>query len=168
LVILGCARRAPGLLATLAAAAEHELQRAAGAWHSEWEPLTELLRLTGSAASWSVPLLTGLRVDTSRMRSNLDLTGGLPLAEYVVAQLAPAVGRLVAHDLVAAASMRAAEQRIGLLAALLADPAAASALRQAQIGRAELTAMADPAGYLGVAPDFIRRALAGHADRDAT
>ncbi len=38
-VILGCTRRAPGLLATLAAAAEHELQRAAGAWHAEWEPL---------------------------------------------------------------------------------------------------------------------------------
>ena len=52
-VILGCTRRAPGLLATLAAAAEHELQRAAGAWHAEWEPLTDLLRLTGSAASWA-------------------------------------------------------------------------------------------------------------------
>jgi 3-carboxy-cis,cis-muconate cycloisomerase len=167
-VILGCAHRAPGLLATLAAAAEHELQRAAGAWHSEWEPLTELLRLTGSAASWSVPLVTGLRVDTSRMRANLDLTGGLPLAEHVVAQLAPAVGRLVAHDLVAAAAMRAAEQGLRLPEALLADPAAASALREAQIGRAELAVMTDPAGYLGAAPDFIRRALAGHADRDAT
>ncbi len=49
-LILGCVRRAPGLLATLAAAAEHELQRAAGAWHAEWEPLSDLLRLTGSAA----------------------------------------------------------------------------------------------------------------------
>ena len=34
-IILGCARRAPGLLATLVAAGEQELQRAAGAWHSE-------------------------------------------------------------------------------------------------------------------------------------
>ncbi len=62
-VILGCTRRAPGLLAGLAAAAEQEHQRAAGAWHAEWEPLADLLRLTGSAASWSAALLAGLRVD---------------------------------------------------------------------------------------------------------
>ena len=167
-VILGCTRRAPGLLATLAAAAEQELQRAAGAWHSEWEPLTDLLRLTGSAASWSVPLLTGLRIDTNRMRANLDRTGGLPLAEHVAAQLAPAVGRLVAHDLVAAASARAAEQGLSLTEALLADAAAALALREAQIGRAELLAMVDPAGYLGASGDFVRRALASHAARGAT
>jgi hypothetical protein len=50
----------PGLLATLAAAAEQEYQRAAGAWHSEWQPYADLLRLTGSAASWGVELLAGL------------------------------------------------------------------------------------------------------------
>ncbi len=33
---LGCTRRVPGLVATLAAAAEQEHQRAAGAWHAEW------------------------------------------------------------------------------------------------------------------------------------
>ncbi len=49
IAILGCTKQAPGLLATLAACAEQELQRAAGAWHAEWEPLTALLRLTGSA-----------------------------------------------------------------------------------------------------------------------
>ena len=47
IAILGCTRQVPGLLATLAAAAEQEHQRAAGAWHSEWEPLSGLLRLTG-------------------------------------------------------------------------------------------------------------------------
>jgi 3-carboxy-cis,cis-muconate cycloisomerase len=39
IAVLGCTRRVPGLLATLAAAAEQEHQRAAGAWHSEWEPV---------------------------------------------------------------------------------------------------------------------------------
>ena len=42
-VILGCIKQAPGLLATLAAAGEQEHQRAAGAWHAEWLPLTTLL-----------------------------------------------------------------------------------------------------------------------------
>jgi 3-carboxy-cis,cis-muconate cycloisomerase len=165
-VVLGCTRRAPGLLATLAAAAEHELQRAAGAWHSEWEPLTDLLRLTGSAASWTVPLLTGLRVDASRMLANLEAAGGLPLAEHVAARLAPVVGALAAYELVAAAAARAGGQGVSLPAALLADPAAAAALQSAGIGRADLDAAVDPTGYLGVSAEFIGRALAAHARFD--
>ena len=104
IAVLGCTRRAPGLLATLAAAAEQEHQRAAGAWHAEWEPLADLLRLTGSAASWAADLLGGLEVDPARMRANLDAARGLPLAEHVAALLAPALGRIAAHDLLAAAS----------------------------------------------------------------
>ena len=158
-VVLGCTRRAPGLLATLVAAAEQEHQRAAGAWHSEWETLSDLLRLTGSGAAWSALLLTGLRVDADRMRANLDAAGGLPLAEHVAALLAPALGGLAAHDLVAGAAARAAERGGDLAAALLADPADAAALGNAGISRASLAAALDPAGYLGASAEFIRRAL---------
>jgi 3-carboxy-cis,cis-muconate cycloisomerase len=161
-LILGCTRRVPGLLATLAAAAEQEHQRAAGAWHAEWETLSELLRLTGSASSWLVTLLTGLLVDPVRMRANLEATGGLPLAEHVTAMLAPILGRLAAHDLVAAAADRAASQHISLPEALVADPAAAATLRDAGIGPAELARAADPARYLGAAAEFVGRALAAH------
>jgi 3-carboxy-cis,cis-muconate cycloisomerase len=162
-IILGCAKRAPGLLATLAAAAaESEYQRAAGAWHAEWETLSDLLRLTGSAASWSAKLLTGLTVDTARMRANVDASGGRLLAEHVAAELAPSLGFLAAHDLVAAAASRASERGIGLTAALLDDADAAAALRQAGLGEAELAVAVDPAGYLGASAEFIRRALAAH------
>src|SRR5262245_66270348 len=82
-LILGCTKRVPGLLATLAAAAEQEHQRAAGAWHAEWETFADLLRLTGSAAAWTADLLAGLRVDAQRMRDNLAAAGGCPLAEQV-------------------------------------------------------------------------------------
>ncbi len=167
-LVLGCARRAPGLLATLAAAAEQELQRAAGAWHAEWETLSDLLRLTGSAASWSATLLSGLRVDAARMRANLQASGGLLMAEHVAAELAPAVGRLAAHDLVAAAVARAADSGAGLMAALLGDPDVAAALREAGIGEAELAAAVDPAGYLGASAEFIRRALAAHDNEGAS
>jgi 3-carboxy-cis,cis-muconate cycloisomerase len=166
-LILGCTRRAPGLLATLAAAAEQEHQRAAGAWHAEWETLSELLRLTGSAASWLVSLLSEVRVDAARMRANLDATGGLPLAEHVAAMLAPALGRLTAHELVAAAAARAAQNDVSLTAALLADPDAATTLRDAGIGAAELADAADPAGYLGASGEFVRRALAAHGAASA-
>src|SRR5262249_20290704 len=148
-LILGSTRRAPGLLATLTAAAEQEHQRAAGAWHAEWETLSELLRLTGSAASWSASLLSGLRVDVARMRANLDNAGGLPLAEHVTTVLAPSLGRLAAHELVAAASARAISQGVSLAEALLADGPTAATLWDAGIGPTELAAAADPAGYLG-------------------
>jgi len=161
-LVLGCARRAPGLLGTLATTAEHEHQCAAGSWHAEWETLSDLLRLTGSAASWSVKLLTGLSVDAVRMRANVDATGGSLLAEHVAAELAPSLGQVAAHDLVAAAAARAGEHGTCLTAALLDDADAAAALRQAGLGEAELAAAVDPAGYLGSSAEFIRRALAAH------
>lgn len=69
---LGCAKQAPGLVATLLAAMVQEHERAAGAWHSEWRPLTELLTVTGSAASWLRTSLETLEVDAERMRSRAD------------------------------------------------------------------------------------------------
>src|SRR5262249_11475606 len=78
---LACTRRVPGLVATLLTAAEQEHERAAGAWHAEWETLCELLSLVGSAASWLREVLEGLRVDPQRMRQNLDAARDFPLAE---------------------------------------------------------------------------------------
>ena len=69
--VVACVERVPGLVATLLAGMPQELQRAAGGWQAEWGTLTELLRLTGSAAAWSRELLSNLEVDTRRMRANL-------------------------------------------------------------------------------------------------
>jgi 3-carboxy-cis,cis-muconate cycloisomerase len=69
--VLACAHRVPGLVATLFAGMEQELQRAAGAWQAEWGTLSELLRLTGSALAWLADLLANLEVDTARMGENL-------------------------------------------------------------------------------------------------
>ena len=71
---LGCALQAPALVATLLAAMVQEHERAAGAWHSEWRPLTALLTTTGSAAAWLRESLEGLEVDAGRMRQNLGDT----------------------------------------------------------------------------------------------
>jgi 3-carboxy-cis,cis-muconate cycloisomerase len=64
---LGCAKQAPGLVATLLAAMLQEHERGAGSWHAEWRPLTELLTTTGSAASWLRTSLETLEVDAERM-----------------------------------------------------------------------------------------------------
>jgi 3-carboxy-cis,cis-muconate cycloisomerase len=154
--ILGCSRQVPGLLATLAASAEQEHQRAAGAWHAEWQPLAGLLRLTGSAASWCAEMLAGLDVDAAAMRANLDASGGLPLAERVTAVLAPGLGRLAAHDLVAEAAARAASTGRPFREVLLDADAGISAK--------QIDAALDPSGYLGAAAEFVSRALAAHRE----
>jgi 3-carboxy-cis,cis-muconate cycloisomerase len=161
IVILGCTRRAPGLLATLAACAEQEHQRAAGAWHAEWEPVADLLRLTGSAASWAAELLAGLEADARRMRANLDAAGGFPLAENVAAALAPSLGRAAAHDLVAEAGAKAAAAGQGLRDALL-SPGPAARLEEAGITADRIDAALDPTAYLGSAVAFTDAALAAH------
>jgi 3-carboxy-cis,cis-muconate cycloisomerase len=160
-VILGCTRRVPGLLATLAAAAEQEHQRAAGAWHAEWEPLADLLRLTGSASSWTAGLLAELVVDAGRMRANLDAAGGFPLAEHVAALLAPELGPAAAHDLIASASAAAAAAGRPLGAVLKVGEAART-LAAAGVTADQVDAALDPAGYLGAAGPFTDAALAAH------
>jgi 3-carboxy-cis,cis-muconate cycloisomerase len=160
--VLGCTRQVPGLLATLSAAAEQEHQRAAGAWHAEWEPFADLLRLTGSAASWGAGLLAGLAVDPARMRENLAALGGLPLAEHVSGLLAPALGAGEAHDLVAEASANAAARRVTLREALLGDPRLRRRLAEAGVTPGQVDSALDPAGYLGSAADFTDAALAAH------
>jgi len=161
--LLGCTRQVPGLLASLAAAAEQEHQRAAGAWHAEWQPLGDLLRLAGSAASWGAELLAGLEVDPARMRRNLDATRGLPMAEQVASLLGPALGRIAAHDLVAQASARAAGAGLDLRAALLDSAEVRQRLDEAGITARQIESALDPAGYLGSAGEFVDAALAAHA-----
>jgi 3-carboxy-cis,cis-muconate cycloisomerase len=166
-VILGCTRRAPGLLAGLAGAAEQEHQRAAGAWHAEWEPLADLLRLTASAAAWSAELLAGLRVDADRMRANLDAARGLPLAEHVTAVLAPGMGSLAAHDLVADASRQAGQPGRMLGDVLLGTPEFADRIAGAGITPEQVTKALEPASYLGAADHFVAAALASHREQES-
>ncbi|MFI7543986.1 lyase family protein [Actinoplanes sp. NPDC049599] len=138
------AAQAPGLVATLLAAMAHEHQRAAGAWHAEWQPLRALLVATGSAAYQLRRALDGLRVDAGRMRANLDLTHGALLAERVAGALRPALGT-GAH-----AAVRAAVAR----GALGTDPAIT-----AHLDPATLAGLLDPGSYLGSADALIDRAL---------
>ena len=160
--ILGCAKQAPGLLATLVASAEQEHQRAAGAWHAEWQPYGHLLQVGVSAASWGGELLATLEVDTGKMAANLTAAGGLPLAERVSALLRTAIGAAEAHDLVATAAAKAATSGVPLRDILLADPDLEDKLTRAGITQAHIEQALDPAGYLGAAADFTDAALAAH------
>ena len=99
------------------------------------------------------------------MRANLEAAHGLPLAEHLTGLLAPAVGRVEAHDLVARAAARAVDTGLPLREAMLGLPDVRERLDQAGVSPAQLDAALDPAGYLGAAREFTDAALAAHAGR---
>jgi 3-carboxy-cis,cis-muconate cycloisomerase len=99
-------------------------------------------------------MLEGLVVDAGRMRRNLDLTGGLIVAEAVMMALAAHTGRGVAHDLVYGACRSALDKGTTLLVELERLPEVTQHLDGARL--AELT---DPVNYLGSAPAIVDRVL---------
>jgi 3-carboxy-cis,cis-muconate cycloisomerase len=152
-----CAQRVPGLVATMLGAMAQEHERAAGAWQAEWETLSELLRLTGSAAAWLRESLESLQPDPERMRANLDLTDGLLMAESVATALTGSLGRPKANELLENASRAATEGGRPLRDVLLELPEVADAL-----GEDGVDAALAPESYLGVADRLIERALDAH------
>jgi len=149
--------RVPGLVATLLAAMAQEQERATGAWHAEWEPQAELLRLVGGAAARARELLEGLEVDPDRMRANLEATGGLLLTERIAGALAGTLGRVAAGDLVQRLASASAGSGRPLREVLLADPTVRARLEEDEVDR-----LLDPEGYLGAAGQLVDRALAAH------
>jgi 3-carboxy-cis,cis-muconate cycloisomerase len=101
--VLACAKRVPGLVATMLAAMEQEHERAAGAWQAEWGTLAELMALTGSATAWAREMLEQLTVDPERMRANLAAS---PAAETPIPE---AAGALVERALAAHQAMNESE-----------------------------------------------------------
>jgi 3-carboxy-cis,cis-muconate cycloisomerase len=78
-------RRNVGLMLD-AMVADHE--RATGPWHLEWVAIPEAFIATGGALRQARFMMEGLAIDARRMRRNLDLTGGLIVAEAVMMALA--------------------------------------------------------------------------------
>jgi len=148
------ARRVQDLARTLYGSLAQEHERAAGAWHAEWEALSGALALTGGAAAAVREALEGLEVRPGRMAENLGVTEGLILAENVTTLAAERLGRLEAHELVEAACRRVAEGGGTLREEILAEPRLREALSEEEIEGA-----LDPARYLGAADEFVDRAL---------
>jgi 3-carboxy-cis,cis-muconate cycloisomerase len=123
-----------------------DFERATGPWHLEWSAVPESFLLASSALGQADFMLRGLTVDTERMQRNLDLTGGLIVAEAVMMGLAPAIGRQEAHDVVYEACCGAIENRTTLYAALCANKSIMDSL-----GDARIRSLTDPANYLGAA-----------------
>nr|SBO93986.1 3-carboxy-cis,cis-muconate cycloisomerase [Nonomuraea gerenzanensis] len=74
-MIAAAARQVPQLAAILYGSLAAEDERPSGAWHAEWQPLREALRLVAGAARDAAELVADLRVHPDRMRANLAVTG---------------------------------------------------------------------------------------------
>ncbi|MEU7530725.1 3-carboxy-cis,cis-muconate cycloisomerase [Saccharothrix sp. NPDC042600] len=147
-LVVSAARQVPALALVLAQAMLAEDERPAGAWHAEWQPLREALRLAGGAAEAAAELAEGLRVHPGRMAENLRLTGGAILTERLNARLAPVLGKAAAKGVLAEAVAEA-----DATGTTVADRLAGL------VPPDVLTTLLDPAGYLGAAGTLVERVL---------
>jgi len=154
-VMIGAAKTVRHLAGLALDGAVQDFERATGPWQAEWVALPEAFLHTAGAVSQALFMLTGLEVDTQRMRQNLDSTGGLIVAEAVMMGLAPALGRNEAHDVVYAACRIALEQKRTLADVLKANDDVTRLVSLEQID-----AMCEPTNYLGCAAQMVDKALA--------
>lgn len=153
-LIAAAARRAPGLAATLYGSLTAEDERPAGAWHAEWEPLRDLLRLVGGAARDGAALAAGLRVVPYAMRENLQLTDGLIVSERLAAVFAGRIGRTRAREVLSGAADRARSETADLSDVLF------DVLREEpELAGLDLAELTDPTRYTGSAGLLTDRAL---------
>jgi len=145
-LMLAAAKAVRQHVATMLDGMIHDFERATGPWHLEWVSLPESFLLTGASLGQAKFMLAGLVVDAARMRENLNLTGGLIVAEAVMMAAAPKLGRQHAHDLVYDACRKGIEQKRSLADVVLENADLVAALGGEDATRAKC----DPAEYLGL------------------
>jgi adenylosuccinate lyase len=107
----------------------------------------------GDALSRLGVVMRELGLDPARMRRNLELGGGLIMAEAVMLQLGTPLGRQHAHDVVYDAAQAAFVEGRAFSAVLAADPRVTAHLEHAAIER-----LLDPVAYTGLCADMAREA----------
>ncbi|MGA8383310.1 MAG: lyase family protein, partial [Stellaceae bacterium] len=108
---------------------------------------------TGDMLARLVEVMRGLRLDPERMRRNLDLGGGLIMAEAVMLNLGAEIGRQHAHDVVYDAAQAAFVENRPFAELLAADPRVTAHLD----GQA-IAALLDPTAYTGLCAEIARDA----------
>lgn len=146
------AQQVPALLAAMRAG--HE--RSAGEWQVEWDAIPVIIAAGGGALAGAARVVSGLQVFPERMGANLELEGGLIMAEAVMMAAAPVVGRGPAHDLVYQACATARHEGLVLADAIRRElgPELVAALPT-------LETLLDPTQYLGETDAIVTTALDG-------
>jgi len=153
IIAAGAQIRAMVPLALEAMQTEHEADRTTSIMMGR--AVVQACELTGDMLQRMIALFDGLHVFPERMRENLDLSGGLIMAEALMLELGKQIGRQRAHDAIydaAQASVTASRP----FRDLLAEDAHVSAT----LSPAQVDALLDPAQYTGLCRQFAERAAA--------
>ncbi len=152
---LAAARLAAGVVPVVLSALAAEHERAVGGWQAEWAAIPDLFRYAAGTIAHTRRAVLGLQVDAQRMRSNLDLSGGLVMAEALTLALVAPLGRSTARQIVQEACDQARTTGSSLRQTAHGDPRISAALSPEEIDQT-----LDPAAYLGSTDILIDRALA--------
>lgn len=156
-LVVTAARQLPVYALVLSQSMVAEDERASGAWHAEWQPLRECLRVAAGASRTAAELAEGLTVSADRVRANLTLTGSSLMAERLSIALVPALGRQRAKEAVTRA-VQATEAGVPAAKALRAVLKEAG-LVDGQSLFDSLDELLDPKRYLGAAELLVDRAV---------
>lgn len=149
-ILVALARANAGYLSTMHGAMLQEHERSGSGWTVEWLTLPQMVVAAGAGLARACDLMQGLYVDRARMRSAVDATRGLIMAEAACIALSATMPRMEAEKLVAQACTEVSAGKKHLadeLSALVTPPFDAEALR-------------DPTTYLGASETFIDAVLA--------
>jgi adenylosuccinate lyase len=137
--------------------AEHEADRTTSLIQDSAEARACII--TGDMLARVAEVMRGLTLNPARMRANLDLGGGLIVAEAVMLELGTTLGRQHAHDVVYDAAQAAWVEGKPFSALLAADRRVTEHLDPKAID-----ALLDPTAYTGLCATMAREAAARARD----
>jgi 3-carboxy-cis,cis-muconate cycloisomerase len=153
--IVGATRAVHALVPVMLGSMIADHERATGPWQSESLAIPQCVALTAGALANARSIAEGMTIDTERMRRNLELTGGLIMAESIATALVGKLGRAAAEAAVARSCDKSIAEGVPLAAVLRNDPELRPHLTDAEIDR-----LLNPAQYLGSTGVFIDRVVA--------
>jgi adenylosuccinate lyase len=133
--------------------AEHEADRTSSVIMKSAE--SRACIATGDMLARLAEIVKGLTLHPERMRANLELSGGLIMAEAIMLTLGKTIGRQHAHDVVYDAAQAAFVEGKSFSATLKADKRVTD-----HLSRAEIDALIDPKAYTGLCDRMARDAAA--------
>ncbi len=130
-------------LALEAVQSEHEADHCPG---TLFEAIARASILTGEVLERIHLIIVGLRLNPQRMRSNLELSGGMISSEAIMLELGRTIGRQHAHDVVYEVAQASASQHKSFSELLASDPRV-----NAHLSPNAIHALLDPASHTGFA-----------------
>ena len=136
-------------------AAFQENERYSALLRVELAAVPEMMIYTGALLSKMRGVLENLEVFPKRMRSNLDMLGGLLLSEKVMLALGEKIGKQTAHEVVYEIAMESFEKEIPFQESLIGD------IRVSEhLSAQEISLLLDPIAYIGESEKIVDDVLA--------